>query len=181
MKTTSNPASDAALAVRLARRPLPRSRACSFRWPRAFRGRRRCADRPARYLSGPFFLRHSARRASSSISVAGKPLAARRNVANAHGCCWMIPGRSEATFPANASNSSGSSPSISAIRRTVSSPGGGNSSRSTFDRYVGLIWARSANFRRLVCCASRRARMWAPNFLCLGSFATAAFPALFSS
>src|SRR5579884_2896625 len=75
-------------------------------------------------------------RARRAMSSAVSPLAARRKSAISRGRSRIISVRSEATRPALANSSSASCPRMPAIFRTLSSAGGGNSSRSTFDRYV---------------------------------------------
>src|SRR5262249_18826003 len=74
-----------------------------------------------------------ASRASAAIASAVTPFAARRKSAISRGRSRMMSVRSDATRPASASSSSASCPMIPAIFLTLSSAGGGNSSRSTFD------------------------------------------------
>ncbi len=74
-----------------------------------------------------------ASRDSRARSSALRPLAVRSSADISTGCRLMMSARSEGTRPAIASNSSGSHSRICAIDRTLSSVGGVNSSRSTFD------------------------------------------------
>ena len=72
-----------------------------------------------------------------SMSAAEWPLAVRKKVAISRGCSRMIFGRSAATRPASARNSSASWSRALAMAMTFSSAGGRKSPRSTFERYVG--------------------------------------------
>jgi len=75
-----------------------------------------------------------ARFANSATASAVKPFVVRKSAASSRGRCFIISDRSDDTRPARARSSSASQSMISAIFRTLSSAGGGNSSRSTFDR-----------------------------------------------
>src|SRR4051794_23886627 len=73
-------------------------------------------------------------RASRAMSSAVRPLVVRRSAASSTGRRLMISEMSVDTRPARASSSSASHPMILAIALTLSSTGGENSSRSTFDK-----------------------------------------------
>ena len=92
------------------------------------------ASSTARFQQGTYFSRaFFARRASRAMSSAVKPRAARRKPAISRGRSRMMSVSSDATRPASANSSSASCPMIAAIFMTLSSAGGANSSRSTFD------------------------------------------------
>ena len=90
-----------------------------------------CISRPCRPSLVLQFSASWAKRATSSIVM---PLVVRNKAASSRGVSRMISDRSVETLPARARSSSTSISKISAILRTLFSAGGGNSSRSTFER-----------------------------------------------
>jgi hypothetical protein len=99
-----------------------------------------------------------AARISSRVAVRSD----RMSALNSCGRSRMMARISDAILPASARSSSAFSSRACAMLAIFSSAGGGNTSRSIFDRYVGVIPTDSANSRRPKRLASRRARMRGP-------------------